>query len=231
MPSRYTPFEKNMRDITQDDLATLKKVHEGWYVEYKEKLIPPRGLAKSLSSFANQLGGWIFFGVSENRQSHVAESFPGISDSDVPAALESLKNASKDLLNPDVFYECRVFQGPVACIGLSLGRSVIVVQVPEGPNSPYVHSDGRIYRRVADSSDPKPETDRSRLDLLVQRGESARSRLNDLVTRIPVVSESEKNQCYMHVTIMSDPYEILGHRYSGNFSTFSEHMRKGFVTF
>ena len=213
MPSRYTPFEKDLPDISQDDLATLKNVHEGWYVEYKAELITPRALAKSLSSFANQLGGWIFFGVSENRESHVAESFPGIADSDVPTALESIKNASKDLLSPDVFYSSRVFKGPIDSLGLQSSRSIIVVQVPEGVNSPYVHNDGRIYRRIADSSDPKPETDRSRLDMLTERGKQARSRLADRVTRIPVVSKGEENQCYIHIIIMSDPYEIMSHRY------------------
>ena len=231
MPPRYTPFEKDLPDISQDDLVTLKNVHEGWYVEYKAELITLRTLAKSLSSFANQLGGWIFFGVSENRESHVAESFPGIPNSDVPTALESLKNASKDLLSPDVFYNSRVFKGPINSLGLQSGRSIIVVQIPEGVNSPYVHNDGRIYRRIADSSDPKPETDRSRLDILTERGKQARSRLADRVTRTPVVSKGEEDQCYLHITIMSDPYEIMGHYYSSGFSTFSELMRQGTLIF
>ena len=77
-----------------------------------------------------------------------------------------------------------------------------------------MHNDGRIYRRIADSSDPKPETDRSRLDLLIERGKTARSRLADRVTRIPTVSKGEENQCYIHLSIISDPYETMGHWYS-----------------
>ena len=150
MNSRYTPFETDLSNISQDDLATLKNVHEGWYVEYKSELIKPRDLAKSLASFANQLGGWIFFGVSEDRKSQVAKSFPGIPDSDVSSALESIRNASKDLINPDVFYISRVFRGPIESLGLTSGRSIIVVQIPQGADCPYVHNDGRIYRRIAD---------------------------------------------------------------------------------
>ena len=174
MASRYRPFEKDLSDISPNDLATLKNVREGWYVEYKSKLIEPPKLAKSLSSFANQLGGWIFFGVLEDNKLGVAGSFPGILNSEVPGALESVRNASKDLISPDVFYNSQVFEGPIDSIDLPVHRSIIVIQIPEGADCPYVTNDGRIYRRIDDSSDPEPETDRARLDLLIERGNRAR---------------------------------------------------------
>ena len=231
MNYRHTPFEKHLTNISANDLATLKNVYEGWYVEYKSEIIKPRDLAKSLSSFANQSGGWVFFGVSEDRNLHVAESFPGIPDSDVSNALESIRNASKDLINPDVFYFSRVFKGPITSIGLKPGQSIIVVQIPEGADCPYVHNDGRIYRRIADSSDPKPETDRARLDLLIERGKQAHSRLADRVTRSPLISQGEEDQCYIHLSIISDPYETMGHWYSAGFSKFSELMRQRGIPF
>ena len=94
-----------------------------------------------------------------------------------------------------------------------------------------MHNDGRIYRRIADSSDPKPETDRSRLDLLIERGKTARSRLADRVTRIPTVSKGEENQCYIHLSITSDPYETMGHWYSAGVSKFSERMHEPSIRF
>ena len=231
MAPRYKPFEKDLSDISPDDLATLKDVHEGWHVEYKSELIKPRDLAKSLSSFANQFGGWIFFGVLEDKKSRVAGSFPGIPNSEVPDALESVRNASKDRISPDVFYNSQVFEGPIDSIELPVDRSIIVIQIPEGADCPYVHNDGRIYRRIDDASDPKPETDRARLDLLIERGNQARSRLTDLVTQIPEVSEGEENRSYIHLSIISDPYETLGHQYSAGFSKFSELMRQSGLLF
>ena len=231
MAYRYTPFEKELSEISPDDLATLKDVYEGWYVDYKSELIKSRKIAKSLSSFANQLGGWIFFGVLEDGDLHVAKSFPGIPNSEVSDALESIRNASKDLISPDVFYSFRVFKGPIPSLKLPSDKSIIVIRIPQGADCPYVHNDGRIYRRIADSSDPKPETDRARLDLLIERGDQARSRLEDLVTQIPNVSKGEENQCYIHFSIISDPYEILGHHYSAGFSEFSELMRHSGLQF
>ncbi len=221
----YRPFADNLSEVSPEDLGRLGEVHEGWYVEYKQQLIGNRELAKSLSSFANQYGGWLFLGVKEDGRAHVAEDFPGIPDSEVTDALDSIKNSAKDLLNPPVAYNVRLFPGPIDSIGLPVGRSIIVIQVPEGPNSPYIHNDGRIYRRVGDSSQPTPVTDRSTFDLLAQRGEEARTGLTERVLWSPVVSKGEEDQPFVHLSILSDPYEVMGHWYDGRFSDFSEAMR------
>ena len=221
----YRPFSDDLAEVSGEELERLRNVHEGWYVEYKQQLIGPRELAKSLSSFANQYGGWLFLGIVEDGENHVAKDFPGIPDSEIPNALESLKNAAKDLLNPPLFYNVRTFPGPIDSIGLREGRSIIVAQVPEGPNSPYIHNDGRIYRRVGDSSQPTSVSDRATFDLLALRGEETRSRLTDRVLWSPVISQAEENQPFLHLSILSDPYETMGHWYDGKFSDFSETMK------
>ena len=45
----YRPFADHLDEVAPEDLARLKNVHEGWYVEYKQKVIGNRELAKSLS--------------------------------------------------------------------------------------------------------------------------------------------------------------------------------------
>ena len=199
----YRPFADDLQEVPPEDLIRLKDVHEGWYAEYKGALIANRELAKSLSSFANQYGGWLFLGVKEDSKENVASSFPGIPKAQVQDALDSIRNSAKDLLNPPVFYNVREFEGPIDAIGLPVGRSIVVVQIPEGSNSPYIHNDGRIYRRVGDSSQPTPVTDRSTFDLLTRRGEEARSRLEERVLWTPVTSKGEEKpalySCQCHV--------------------------------
>ena len=224
----YRPFADHLDEVAPEDLARLTDVHEGWYVEYKREMIGSRELAKSLSSFANQYGGWLFFGVEQDSVNNVAAGFKGIPDTELQGALDSIRNAAKDLLNPAVFYNVRPFPGPIASIGLEEGHSIIVVQVPEGPNSPYIHNDGRIYRRVGDSSQPVPVADRSTFDLLAQRGEETRKRLAERVLWSPVTSKGEENQAYIHLSILSDPYEVMGHWYGEGFDDFAETM-KGFT--
>ena len=152
MKFRYTPFEKALKDVKPAELETLRSVAEGWYVEYKSRPLSTKALAKSLSSFANQYGGWIVFGVEEDTDTLKAKAFPGINSSLVSQLLQLLKEASRGSLNPDVFYETRVFEGPIDEVGLTQDHSIVVVRIPPGADTPYIHSDGRIYRRIADST-------------------------------------------------------------------------------
>ncbi|MYA06257.1 MAG: ATP-binding protein, partial [Caldilineaceae bacterium SB0664_bin_22] len=198
---QYSPFNKALKDVQPDELSILRDVSEGWYVEYKSQIVRQNVLAKTISSFANQHGGWLILGIIEDRTTHVAGTFPGIPNNQVQGGLESLRNASKDTVHPSVFFEHRIFEGPIDAIGLAENRSLIVVQIPQGPSTPYVHNDGRIYRRIADSSNPKPETDRATLDLLFQRGVQSRSRLEEYITRNPAVSQAEDRIPYLHLFI------------------------------
>ena len=228
---RFTPFNKEHGDISAGDLESLREVSEGWYVEYKSQLPSTRGLAKSLSSFANQYGGWLFLGVGEAPTSQTAGTFPGIDNEELPEVLESLRNAAKDIVRPQLAYQHHVLEGPVDTIGLSSNRSVVAVRVPEGANTPYIHNDGRIYIRVGDSSSPIPATDKSTFDLLYRRGEDRRAYLEELIERSPTVSKAEEHNSYLQLNILSDPYQTLGHWYEGTYSEFCATMSGARIPF
>lgn len=205
-------------------MAGLCDVAEGWYVEYKSELPSLRDLAKSLSSFANRSGGWLFLGVMENHDDNTAASFPGIPDQDVPTALERVRNAAKDLLQPTVLYDTRTLAGPLPATSLASGRSIIVVRIPEGASPPYVHNEGRIYIRTGDSSSPVPANDRTTVELLYRKGEEKTSLLEARASRMPEVSKAESNNSYLHLFICSDPFEVLAHWYGGSYSDFASMM-------
>lgn len=228
---RHLPFDNGIRELSPADLGELRSVHEGWYVEYKQAAISQRDLAKSLSSFANQYGGWLFIGVAENRETHVAETFPGIPTQSVATELEKVRNAAKDSVRPNVYFHTMVVHGPVNNIGLLEGNSIIVVNVPQGPDTPYIHIDGRVYRRVGDSSTPVHISDRAEFDRLSERGRIARARLEDKVNHLPEVSKGEEDTPFLHINIMSDPYETIGHRYSGSFADFAAVMAERMLPF
>lgn len=208
---RYSPFDKAISDLVGGDLGKLRNVAEGWYVEYKSQTVPVKDFAKSLSAFANQYGGWLFIGIEEAAdRTRVAGGFPGVPAADVPAIETALRNASKDCVHPDAFYEHIVLVGPVPEVDLPSGQAVIVVAVPMGVDTPYVHSDGRIYRRVSDSSAPVPEKDKHVLDALWRRSETGRKRLRKLATHVPTVSKGEGNNPFLHVFISADLLEQSG---------------------
>ena len=204
---RYSPFAKAIHDLQPPDLTILKKVHEGWYVEYKRQMIKARALAKSLSAFANTYGGWLFIGVQEQSGDNaVADEFPGIPEEDVDGALQSLRHSAADHLNPTPFFETTVLRGPCAENGLAEGRAIIAVEIPQSHIAPHVHKDGCIYRRVADGSEPKPETDRFVLDQLWRRAEPLRERTRKWIERDPEFSQGEAEIPYVRLLLCVDPW-------------------------
>jgi hypothetical protein len=202
----FNPFGGTFDDFQSADLEKLRNVAEGWCIEYKSRPVSPKIIAKSLAAFANHYGGWIFYGIEEAGDgTHLAGAFPGIEQLGVSNLINDIKNAAKDLITPTIYYEYRKIDGPCDEVGLPMGKSIIVVGVPIGPDSPYIHNDGRIYRRIADSSDPKPETDKTVLDNLWNRRQKARERLAAFLDETPILSEAEENVSYLELILLPDP--------------------------
>ncbi len=103
------------------------------------------------SAFANHFGGWLFFGVVSDANSRTAQSFPGLHKSEVATLEERIRNAVKDSIHPEPFYDHIILEGPNVELGLADDRAILVVAIPSCANPPYI-TDGRIYRRIADSS-------------------------------------------------------------------------------
>lgn len=224
-PARYNPFEKPLAQIDVADLATLRAVPEGWYIEYKRELPTVRSIAKSISSLANTYGGWVFYGIEENGADRTPGAFPGISADDVSAAQMSIRQAVSSSISPPPYFEARALAGPHAELGLAEGRSIIVVEVPLSFAAPHIHRDGRIYRRVADESDPRPETDRHFLDLLWQRGERRRTELQEWLEHTPRTSDAEAETSYLELFIIPVPWRERTPTRPMNFDEFAAVMR------
>lgn len=208
MNFRYTPFPgKSLEQLTAPDLDALREVREGWYVEYKRELPKPEGIAKAISGFANTYGGWLFIGVAEaGKAENVAGSCPGLSRSQLDGALQSIRQSIGQHLNPTPHFDLHVIWGPHDSMGLSEDHGVICIEIPQSPLAPHIHSKGVIYRRVADSSEPKPETDRHQLDLMWKRREAIHEEYRDWIERDPELSEGESERPYLRLLLEADLY-------------------------
>lgn len=205
MRYRFNPFGKDLGAIEAEDLNILREVHEGWYVDYKRECQNIRDTAKSLSAFANQFGGWLFIGITEGEnKSMTAGSFPGIPAADIPASLGRLRDASSAHISPNVYFEHKVINGPSATLGLPDHRAIIVVFIPEGTNPPFVHSSGRIFRRVADTSTPVAETDRHVLDMLWQKERVAQDALSNFIAAYPRRLNVLDTSSFSHIFLLPD---------------------------
>lgn len=201
----YYPFKKSLEYLDADDLAALKEIAEGWYVEYKSQSLKTVDFAKHLAAFANQFGGFLFIGVKEAADgTNCAGTFPGIDDSDLINLSIQIREASSAHINPPVIYEEIIINGPCDEIGLSENRSIVIIGIPKSIHTPHIHSSGRIYRRLADHSDPKPETDRHILDDLWKRGEAHRLQVTKFLSETPPLPQAVSNNSWVYIYFRPD---------------------------
>lgn len=201
----FSPFDKPLEDLAAADLERLSGVAEGWYVEYKSEMSKALDVAKSLSALANTYGGWVFYGVEEKSKAEpVAGAYPGINGADADAALQRIRQAVAQLMNPAAHFEARAVIGDG--VAFASDRVVICVRVPQSLAAPHVHSSGRIYRRVADGSEPKAENDRHLLDQLFRRSDDLRKQFEEWVDRDPELSRGEEEVPYLRLMMIADPW-------------------------
>jgi Putative DNA-binding domain len=201
----YNPFDCEFDGVVPDDLKALKTVREGWCVEYKREVPNASAIAKSITAFANTYGGWVFYGISEkSKEDSVAGEFPGILIEDADAFLQRIRQAVANHSQPTPYFNIKLLNGPIDSLGLQAGRSIIAVQVPWGPQTPYVHKDGRIYRRVGDGSEPHVENDRFILDQLWGRSSKIIQEYADWIEKDLELLDYEKGNSFIRVFLIAD---------------------------
>lgn len=207
--SRFFPLDKGPRNLKTEDLLKLNTVAEGWYCEYKREMVKVPAIAKSISAFANTYGGWVFYGIAEDKDTRCAASAPGIPAALISQAEMQLRQAVSSSLNPAPYYEHVILHGPLPEVGLTQDRAVVAVFIPRGVDAPYLHASGRIYRRVADESDPREETDRYFVDSLYNRSRLQKKRIKKAISRPLERSKAEKNAPCLRLLIFTDLWDEL----------------------
>jgi len=183
----HTPLSKSLRDLTAEDIKALQTdaVPEGYRIEYKSAFPSRDKLANSIASFANSSGGWYFVGIRADRPTNAPTDFPGIRLGDLPDPVSTFRETVKALVSPIPSFEVRLLQ-------IDSDRHVLAVHIPEGDDTPYYTRDGKIYRRVADSSDPLPENDRHAIDRLVDKGRAANLTFEDFCNDPRILAHNDE---------------------------------------
>lgn len=124
------------------ELYKLIEDGEGSTVEFKRKFSSPEKIAKELIAFANTKGGYILFGVDDDRKISGVESEKG--------ELELINTVAKFYCEPEI-----EFQYEIICIKQ---KDVVSVYVPESKQKPHrlisddVNLESKVYIRVKDKS-------------------------------------------------------------------------------
>ncbi len=194
----FNPFENNkhISQLTADDLNSLifNEVAEGYWVEYKSQFPDNPKVAKSIASFANTYGGWYFIGVDADKTKNVPTSISGIDLKDTPNPIDKLREIIKSRIDPTPIFFSKIIE-------LVDERVVLIVHIPDEQETPFITSDGRLYRRVADSSEPIAENNRYAIDELYQNGRKARQEFGLFCFDERIFSKAEDETGWINVFI------------------------------
>lgn len=201
----YYPFINSLEVINHEDLVKLHDIAEGWYIDYKSQGLNISDYAKHLCSFANQYGGWLIIGVTEKSDgSRTADKFLGVDNELIAKISIDVREAAAAHSNPPVLYEEKIVKGPISEIDLPEEKSIIIFGIPMSKNTPHIHSSGRIYRRLADQSKPKEETDRFILDELWRRGKEFEKALLNFSFQTPKLPPTQNNSSWIYIYLIPD---------------------------
>jgi len=195
----FNPFDQAIgQTLTADDLHTLIQRHvaEGYFVEYKSTIVARDKIAKSIASLANTSGGWYIVGV-ETDEHNIATSICGFGVDICHDPIAVVREVVKARIDPTpVFYP--------QVIRLGDDRLALVVYIPPAQDGPFITTDGRLYVRQQDSSDPIFEKDRYALNRLYDRSKDLHRRVERFCQDTRQLSQRDAAQGW--ISLFLQPY-------------------------
>ncbi|WP_109853443.1 helix-turn-helix domain-containing protein [Aquimarina sp. AU58] len=205
----YNPFDKkDISELNIEDLKSLleNEIGEGWYIEYKRdvpklksKKLDNIKIAKSISSFANTKGGWVFWGIDSDDKNKPT-SLNGFDISEHRNFEDQISQIINANISPKPYYHFKK-------IDLENGNIILVIKVDESPTPPYITSQGVIYQR--ENNESKPIKDRYIIEKLNEK-------TNDYYEAIERFSnfnlpetkgQSDWNQTYLELYLFPTPFD------------------------
>lgn len=213
MSYKFIFGNKKLSEINEENLQSLitNQVAEGWYIEYKREMPSqnpknPAGLkiAAGLAAFANSRGGYYIVGV-EDDENNIANDVCGFNnESNLKEKIQGIvtKNVS-----PVPFFESHI-------INLENGKIVLIIEVREGFETPYLCSDGKVYVRQGEAKDPIVEKDRHLYQKLIDKGSKLKEKIDDFsknpyLDAYKIVNRFEKtigNKSLIEIYLYTHPY-------------------------
>jgi predicted HTH transcriptional regulator len=103
------------------DLLELIEEGENIQCEFKRKFTTPEKIAREMMAFANTKGGYILFGVDDDKEVVGVES--------EKSEAELIKDAAENYCEPPINYSIEYLE--------LKGKEIVIVSVPESDNKPH----------------------------------------------------------------------------------------------
>ena len=186
-------FNKPLSEVEYSDIEKFcETFEEGVRVEYKSQMID--SIPKTISAFANSLGGIILIGVETDKVTNKVIAINGIDEQ--VGIEERILNSSLTGIYPALIPEIKVFSIPS-----KESKVIIVIKVHESIDAPHaIQNSTRVYIRTGSISQPYELAEIDKIDYLLRRRDkqqklkeqlkqNARDRFDRLLLRI---SESRR---------------------------------------
>ena len=202
----YSPFGKELDHLDEQELQKLidNSISEGWYIEFKSNLpikttkIDGIKIVKSISAFANTKGGWLFYGVESNDK-NIATNLCGIDTSEHSNLADQLSKIVSSNIEPKPIYHFKL-------VPLKSGKTVFVIKIEQSPTPPYITSQGVIYQR--ENNESNPIKDRYIIEKLTEKANDYYESIERFcqIDYGETKGQSESNQSYLELYLFPLPY-------------------------
>lgn len=173
---------KNWSQLQSSDILILlseQDFDESFYFEFKDDRVSTKKIIEEVSALANTFGGYIFIGVSDNKQ--------------VEGCMEwneqKIHSVIHDSITPTPSFDVKKFTLD--------GKTVYVIKIDEGAEPPYITSGGKIYERL--SSGSFAIKDSSKLSYIYNKREQQLFKMEQKISIPPVFKEA--NNIYGYIDI------------------------------
>lgn len=127
---------KEWKELTVTDIENaIKTGEESFYFEFKDDRVDTKKVAEEISALANTYGGYIFLGVSDDKEICGCKSWTE----------QKIHTMIHDALSPTPDFDVKKFVTDEEKI-------ILVIKVEEGTEPPYITSRGKIYERISSGS-------------------------------------------------------------------------------
>ena len=128
---------KDWTDLTGkdiEDFLSSSETEESFFFEFKDDRVSTEKLIKEISAFSNTYGGYIFLGVSDNKAVDGCTTWNE----------QRIQTTIHDSLTPTPSFDIK----KLTCAD----KTIYLIRVDEGPEPPYITSQGKIYERLSSGS-------------------------------------------------------------------------------
>lgn len=176
-------FSKKIDDITKDDLESLiaEQERENIQLDYKKAINPSTGgkhdLIRHTVGMANTEGGYIIFGIEENKENGIPVNLLGITPS---VGNQKVDEWVENVINPHISPRVVV---KIKTIPIDSDKIVLILWVPESSRRPHMSTfedDFRIYRRYNTQTLPASEGE---IREMYMRSSKTEKKLEDFINK------------------------------------------------